>query len=283
MPLPLILGAAAAYSAKKTYDNYRDKSTADSIMEAAKANYESAKKNFDNSREKTLKKLNHLRLFQLKIEKDCREFYILAQELLKNEKIPQINFESFFPKDCFAQIEFDVSKPDYFVTMAIGAISGIGGLFAWNSYNSKVKNYLNNAQEIEKEVQEVIEKMLAGHKYFLEIQSYINKILTHLRKIYEVFHKYFDVLKYANALLVANKKEIIEKEKDEMLFSIGNGAKLIKILAAIISTPLFKIKTDSRGNTLYNKENIPLMAVDKHGLKVLNREGIDKVLGTARF
>ena len=68
-----------------------------------------------------------------------------------------------------------------------------------------------------------------------------------------------------------------------MLFSIGNGAKLIKILAAIISTPLFKIKTDSRGNTLYNKENIPLMAVDKHGLKVLNREGIDKVLGTARF
>ena len=48
MPLPLILGAAAAYSAKKTYDNYRDKSTADSIMESAKANYESAKKNFDN-------------------------------------------------------------------------------------------------------------------------------------------------------------------------------------------------------------------------------------------
>lgn len=147
------------------------------------------------------------------------------------------------------------------------------------AYNAHAEKALENALKKSEEVKEAIEKMSAGNKHFFETQSYINKILASLTKIYTVFTDYFGKLKFCAEYL--NQGGDLKNIEEDVLLAIGNGYQVSAILADIISTPLFKFKANAIGNTVINEENLPIMETDKHGFKVLNSEGIDKVLNIA--
>lgn len=147
------------------------------------------------------------------------------------------------------------------------------------AYNAHAEKALENALKTSEEVKEAIEKMSAGNEHFFETQSYINKILASLTKIYAVFTDYFGKLKFCAEYL--NEGGDLKNIEEDVSLAIGNGYQVSAILADIISTPLFKFKANAIGNVAINEENLPVMETDEHGFKVLNREGIDEVLNIA--
>lgn len=147
------------------------------------------------------------------------------------------------------------------------------------TYNAHAEKALEHALKVNEEVKEAIGKMAAGNEHFFEIQSYTSKVLASLTKIYAIFTDYFGKLKFFDAYL--NNGFDIDSVEKEMLLSIENGYLVSAILADIISTPLFKFKTNDSGNVVVNEENVPVMATDAYGYKVVNREGIDKALSVA--
>lgn len=136
MPLPLILGAAAAavagYGAKKGYDGYQDKTEANDIIAKAKSDYESVKSRFDEANEITEKHLNKLGELQLKVGSDFKEFRTIAQSLL--EKLEKSNVGDIsidFPKHKLDKIDgLAFSTTAYLGELAKGAVGGGAAAYA---------------------------------------------------------------------------------------------------------------------------------------------------------
>ncbi len=135
MPLPLVLAgaavAAAGFGVKKGYDGYQDKSEANTILDNAKAEYESKKKVFDRANDKVTESLTELGELQLKIGSDFKEFRKLSKGLL--EKLGQSE-----AKDLTLNIpQHKIKKIDKLVlstTAYLGQVAGGGAAGAAAAY-----------------------------------------------------------------------------------------------------------------------------------------------------
>lgn len=136
MPLPLIIGAAAAvaavYGAKKGYDGYQKHSEADDIVQAAKERYDENKASFDEQNEKMETALSHLGEFELEVGRDFSEFQRIADNLLKRLNDNRFNkLEVNIPKIYLKKIEsYAYTAVGVLGTIAGGAAAGAAAGFA---------------------------------------------------------------------------------------------------------------------------------------------------------
>lgn len=86
MPLPFILGGIAAVTAatgaKKAYDGFQDKSSANTILRESKKNYEILQTKLEKTDYRAAKHLDELGELYLKIGQDFHNFQEIADELL---------------------------------------------------------------------------------------------------------------------------------------------------------------------------------------------------------
>lgn len=135
MPLPFILAGAAVvaagYGAKKGYDGYQDKTTANDIIKTSKNKYENEKSLFDEQNDTTTQSLTQLGEIQLSIGNDFKEFRTIAEKLLNklNQSSSKI-IEIDFPQHKLDEIDgLALSTTAY-----VGKIAGAGAAGAAAAY-----------------------------------------------------------------------------------------------------------------------------------------------------
>ena len=135
MPLPFILGAAAAavvgYGAKKGYDGYQDSSEADAIIKSAKQKYEENEKQFKSVERETNESLEKLGLLELKIGSDFKEFGRLAVRLLQKIGTEGKDLNMVIPQhqlDKIKQVEFSTTA--FLGKMVAGGMGGAAAAYA---------------------------------------------------------------------------------------------------------------------------------------------------------
>ncbi|MGQ0286758.1 chemotaxis protein [Pasteurellaceae bacterium 22721_9_1] len=156
------------------------------------------------------------------------------------------------------------------VAAPIIAVAG----WAYNSHAEKAKA---NAEKYASEVKDAIYKMCLSTKHLCETESYVSSLHKELERIYTVFKQYFEELKSINTLLKSGSINL-DVVSDSLLLSIDNGYQVAAILTDIITTPLFKVKTDFSGNAIINKDGIPEMELDKDNMKIINEDELKAVL-----
>lgn len=127
MPLPLILGAAAAaatvYGAKKGYDGYQKHSEADEVVQRAQNRYDGKKKELDEQERQTTLALEILGKKELEIGQSLSEFKILADKLLQQLNAGRQNkLDIRIPKHELQKIE----NYSYTAIGVLGTIAGAG-------------------------------------------------------------------------------------------------------------------------------------------------------------
>lgn len=152
------------------------------------------------------------------------------------------------------------------------------------AYASHAKEALKNAQEIEKEVYEAVEKLGKAQVFFHTVDQYTTRIYKETSRIYEIFVQYRE--KLAKMQLLKNidystYELVVKTNRDGIVKSIENGYKLAAILTEIITTPLFKIKKDKQGQHVEDNNGLPVFCIDNEGQYIVNEAGINSALDKA--
>ena len=155
-------------------------------------------------------------------------------------------------------------------------IIAIAGL----SYSKYAEKALEHARKTMDEVDSVIAKMRLAEGQFQHVRDYVDRIFEQTEQIYAVFRHYFQDLKEMDAYLQSGG-DVYAKE-DETILAIGNGYKVAAILTDIVTTPLFKPKTDESGEVVLNEDNAVEMELDSNGFQILNAEQLDNILSQAQ-
>lgn len=294
MPLPFILGAAAVaavgYGAKKCYDGYQDKELAENINNEAKRDYNQAKSVCDEQNQQTTDSLEKLGKLQLQIGSDFSEFHHIADKLLV--KLNQSKHSE--------NLKVAVSQHNYNATMAaigggsiaaggLGMAGGaaiLGGVLAAPilaiasyAYASHAEEVLEHAHKQRKQVDSAIKKMTLKNAQFEKTRHYVEKIYQGTNNIYTVFTKYFYDLKSMNQFLEDGGD--INSIEENIIQKIENGYAVAEILTDIITTPLFKLKTDNQGNVILDENQSVVFETDVDGFPILNEDAINEVLKKA--
>ena len=115
--------------------------------------------------------------------------------------------------------------------------------------------------------------MAEGH--LGKISTYVNKMETGIKHIYQFFDRYFDDLK-AMDVYIRNGGNIKTVE-DTVIRIISNGYQVAAILTDIITTPLFKPKL-SNGEVIMDENKVIELEKDENGMQVINENAIDEIL-----
>lgn len=156
----------------------------------------------------------------------------------------------------------------------IAPVVAVGGI-AYGIHGAKA---LKKAQEIRVEVGDAIKKMHLADKQLSSVQNYSNRITLELNKIYKIFNEYFDKLKVINEIVRKGDADEILNISEEANLYIQNGVGLAAIMAKIISTPLFKLKTKADGKVFTDKNGAPEIVTDSNGLQILDKAGLEEML-----
>ena len=154
--------------------------------------------------------------------------------------------------------------------VAVVPLVTVAGLF-YAHHSSKA---LKNAEEVEIQVRDAVLKIDKAKHQFSLIQNYVVKISVALNNMNLEFQKYFEILKKMNELIKVSDHEAIKTLCDEAYIYIQNGLAIAAAMAAIISTPLFKFKTNAAGKLILNQENQPIIQLDDNRFQEINVEGI---------
>ncbi|NEN76315.1 chemotaxis protein [Pelistega sp. NLN82] len=136
MPLPFILGAAAAAAAvagiKKGYEGYQKKSIAEDITKEAQQAYDKARSDFDKVEKKTDQQLESLGKLQLKIGTDFAEFKKIAEELLnKLAKSSNKDIKINVPPYRLNKVaDLSLSATTYMTQLAGAGVAGAAAAYA---------------------------------------------------------------------------------------------------------------------------------------------------------
>ncbi len=161
--------------------------------------------------------------------------------------------------------------------MVLGGVvaAPIIAIAGWAYANHAVKA-LDDAKAYHRKVEDAVEKMDLGRVQLGRTSIYVEKIYDNLSRYFNtIFMEYLDFVQYACEQL--EKGLPLTDEPEEIKRKIANGYAVAAILVDIIVTPLFKPKLDAKGKAVV-KDNIPEFDLDKHGMKVINKEQIDDVL-----
>lgn len=160
----------------------------------------------------------------------------------------------------------------------IAPVLAVGGI-AYGLHGAKA---LKKAQEIRVEVNDAIKKMHLAEKQLSSVQNYSSRITLELEQIYKIFNEYFDKLKAINEVIKKGNTEEISNISKETALYIQNGMSLAAIMAKIISTPLFKLKTNVDGKIFTDKNGAPEISTDSNGLQILDKVGLDEMLAQSK-
>lgn len=164
--------------------------------------------------------------------------------------------------------------------MVLGGVvaAPILAIAGW-AFASHAKEALNDARKTRNEVAEAVHKMEIASIQLNKTEEYVDRIYDATSNIYKVFTPYLhDLIEIARRLEMGERAASFQ---DEIILKIENGYKLAAILTDIITTPLFKVKTDINGKALVNKDNIVEIETDENGMQVLNEGGINKSLDSS--
>lgn len=156
----------------------------------------------------------------------------------------------------------------------IAPILAIGGI-AYALHGAKA---LKEANKVQQEVDDAVRKMMTARSQLRNVDNYANQITSILDKIYIVFTKYFKSLQYMNEIIKQGDEQKILDISDEVSLYIQNGMACAAIMAKLISTPLFKVKTTIYGDVLIDSSGVPKIETDENGMQVLDKQGLDSAL-----
>jgi hypothetical protein len=151
------------------------------------------------------------------------------------------------------------------------------------AYANHGEEALENARKARREANAAIDKLIIAAENLAKTEVYALKIRSSITSIYSDFQKYFNQLK-AISRRIDDCKELGLNPSDEInnlspriICTIENGYAMAAILTDIITTPLFKFKTNG-DELIKDKNGIPVMAKDADGSLVINSESIDNAI-----
>ncbi|MDO4434210.1 MAG: hypothetical protein Q4B82_06490 [Alysiella sp.] len=148
------------------------------------------------------------------------------------------------------------------------------------AYASHAEKALSHACNIADQVDAAIKKFDASIVHFKKIRTYVDNMHFEIKRIYLIFQQYFAELKKCHEILTFGGN--IDLLEDKIIQAVENGYMVAAILTDIITTPLFKTKTDENGQVLLDENQNPQIETDENDLQVLNTEGIDAALNKAQ-
>lgn len=293
MPLPFILGGlaiATATGVKKAYDGYQDKSEANAIVAKAKANYESSRAKLESANNDLQNKLNNLGELYLKVGQDFNEFQTIAQKLIEQtdasvaKKIKAVIPDFKIPKiQTLAAIDGSLVAGGLGmvgVTLFLGGITvaPVIAVTGW-AFASQAADALENAKKIRNEVDDFVDQSRKTINELQYAEGYIDSIHDSMQEIYGQFQEYLDDLKVVE--LIVRRKSTDEIAKNEEIIRIvENGYALAAILADIISTPIFRVKTLD-GQPVVDEDGMAVFETTPNGNMALNDLEMREVLKSA--
>lgn len=147
------------------------------------------------------------------------------------------------------------------------------------AYASHAEKALEHAYTTQEQVNDAIEKMELAKTQFRRTRSYVRQIHAATEDIYSVFKKYFSHLKEMNDFIERGGN--LDEIEDKVIQIIENGYMVAAILTDVITTPLFKPKTNSKGEVILGENQAAEIETDEHGMQVLNGDAIENALKKA--
>lgn len=162
-----------------------------------------------------------------------------------------------------------------------GVVAAPVALVAGLAYASYGAEALQKAKQSKKEVDDYLLKSVSIQSRLASTKSYIDSLKFEVSSLHAHFQTYLEDLKIVEMMVRRNKQSKLENQP-EILRMIKNGYAMAAILADIITTPLFKIKTDDDGNPILNKDNAPTLSQDKLGLNIPNQDEMERQIDNAQ-
>lgn len=170
--------------------------------------------------------------------------------------------------------------------LGAAAFAPIIAIAGW-AYDSHGAEALKNAKQARSQVELAIEKLETASTSLADIEVVALQVKAALEELRVGFERYLDTLEGIDSLISSLKRlgrdvdQELAKFEDEIMLAIGNGYTLAAILTDVISTPLFKVKTQD-GDVVVDLDGMPVMENDEDGSMILNAEGVAVALQTAR-
>lgn len=153
-------------------------------------------------------------------------------------------------------------------SVVAGPVIAIAG---W-AYNSHAEKAYDAALKAEREAEEVFRKREKIKESHTDLRGYARQILNEIDRLYDIFSDYKDYLVSISHLAKKNPTILNELGKD-ILENISNGYKLAAILVDVVTTPLYKMKTQG--------DKVEIMQ-DANGANIINVSGIRSSLNKAQ-
>lgn len=153
-----------------------------------------------------------------------------------------------------------------------GVVTGPVLAIAGWAYNSHAEKAYDAALKAEREAERVFEKREKIKESHTHLRDYVRRILNEIDRLYDIFSTYKDYLVSVSHLMKHNSNILNNLEAD-ILENIENGYKLAAILVDVITTPLYKTKTNGTKVEIIQDEN---------GANIINEDGINAALNEAQ-
>lgn len=137
------------------------------------------------------------------------------------------------------------------------------------AYNSYAKKSLEKSNQSLDEAKKASEKIYTIITKLTETRLYIEKIHNTLKQINDEFKKHHETLAEINHLKTLQMNEQLKELNDEIISRVAIGYNLAAIMTKIITTPIFKLKQNSKTLEL---------ATDENGINILNQDELDQSL-----
>lgn len=165
-------------------------------------------------------------------------------------------------------------------TMILGGVvaAPVIAVAGW-AFASHAADALANAKKIRNEVYDFVDQSDKTINELQYAEGYIDSIHDSMQEIYAQFQEYLDDLKVVELMVRRKSTDEIAKN-EEIIRIVENGYALAAILADIISTPIFRVKT-LNGQPVVDEDGMTVFETTPNGNMALNDLEMREVLKSA--
>lgn len=162
-------------------------------------------------------------------------------------------------------------------TMILGGVvaAPVIAVAGW-AFASHAADALENAKKIRNEVYDFVDQSRKTINELQYAEGYIDTIHDSMQEIYAQFQEYLDDLKVVELMVRRKSTDEIAKN-EEIIRIVENGYALAAILADIISTPIFRVKTLA-GQPVVDEDGMAVFETTPNGNMALNDLEMREVL-----
>lgn len=159
-------------------------------------------------------------------------------------------------------------------------------LIASWAYANHGEEALSNARKAVVEANSAIEKLRRAGGVLERTEAYVRRVEEALSSIRVGFGLYFQRLKDVSQLIAIaerlGKDAAAEADSlsEEIIRDVQNGYALAAILTDLMTTPVFKVRTEE-GRPVFDAQGTPELEADADGSLVLNDDALDDALRVA--